>query len=267
MSKTNVAIIAVVAFIAGAVMGVLGYVTVTGGSGEASVDAADRAPTLSLDDADVTAEAATEEATMTEEATATEEAVATEEAAARRVLFRITPDASEARFTLEEDLRAIRTTVVGTTNQLAGDIIVDLQNPANSEVGGIVINARTLVTDNTFRNSAIRGQILRSEDDRYEFIEFTPTALNGLPTEPVSNGETISFEIVGDLTIIEVTQPVTFSVSVTVSEDGSQLSGNASTEILWADYNISIPSVPGVANITPEVTLELEFVAALVDSE
>jgi polyisoprenoid-binding protein YceI len=130
-------------------------------------------------------------------------------------------------------------------------------------VGGIVINARTLTTDQQFRNQALRGQILRSSDDKYEFITFTPTALSGLPETSVSIGDTVTFQMTGDLKIIEVTKSVTFEVTVTL-DSATQISGSGKTTVLYKDFNITIPSVPGVANITDEVALEIDFVAAAV---
>src|SRR5690606_8727528 len=89
------------------------------------------------------------------------------------VVFSIVPEESEVTFTLEEDLRGIRTTVVGRTNQVAGDIFVNFETPQASEIGEIVINSRSLATDNPLRNGQIRSNILRSSNDAYEFINFT----------------------------------------------------------------------------------------------
>ena len=306
---TLLAVVAIAAFAAGAGVGILGYVTVTGGSGEASEDASERAPQLSLDglggDGDEESNTETEDENDAEGSEGEPEAAlpssntqlmrftgrsyaaqsapdvlpaqddtdSTESDATdiglnlSRGLYRINQEASEVRFILQEDLRGVRTDVIGTTDQIGGDVIVNFLTPAESQVGGIVINARTLETDNPFRNQAIRGQILRSAEDAYEFIEFTPTALENLPEDPVTVGDTITFDIIGDLTIVETTREVTFEASVVVSENNEQIDGTASTVVLWEDFNLSIPDVPGVANITPEVTLEIDFVAELVDGE
>lgn len=232
-----VIVIALVAFAAGAGSGVLGWIYLRGGSGEPTQDVSERAEQLT-----------------------------DEEAADNIALYRIDPEESEVRFTLEEDLRGVRTTVIGTTNQVAGDISVNFDDPAASQVGTIAINARTLATDNQFRNRAIRGEILLSAQDEYEFIEFEPTELRGLPDE-AAPGETLEFEIVGQLTVVETTQEVVFDATAEVSEDGSTLTGLASTTINWRDFNLTIPEVPGVANITDEVDLEITFSAPRVDAE
>jgi polyisoprenoid-binding protein YceI len=183
-----------------------------------------------------------------------------------RGLFRIDPAQSEARFILQEDLRGQRIDVIGITNQVGGDIIVDVVNPAGSQVGQIVVNARTIATDNNFRNQAIRSEILRSAQDAYEFITFTPTALGGLDAANVALGMPVTFTITGDLRIVETTRSVTFEATATLT-DPQTLTGSASVVVRWADFGLRIPNVPGVSNITDDVTLEIDFVATLVDSE
>ncbi|XWX04013.1 YceI family protein [Aggregatilineales bacterium SYSU G02658] len=183
-----------------------------------------------------------------------------------RGLFRIDPAQSEARFILQEDLRGQRIDVIGVTNQVGGDLIVDVNNPAASQVGQIVVNARTLETDNTFRNQAIRSEILRSAQDTYEFITFTPTTLGGLDAVNVAIGEPVTFTITGDLRIVETTRRVTFEATATLT-DPQTLTGSASVVVRWADFGLRIPQVPGVSNITDDVALEIDFVAALIDSE
>jgi polyisoprenoid-binding protein YceI len=214
------------------------------------------APTLAP--TDETASPSTE---VTEEATveATVEAAA---AATDPTLFRIVAEESEVRFILTEDLRGQPTTPTGITNQVAGDIVVDFTTPANSRVGTIRINARNLTTDSEFRNRAIRAEILESSKDEYEFIDFTPTAITGLPAS-VAVGEEVTFQITGDLKIRDIVNSVTFDVTATVvSED--RLEGAASAQVTRAAYDLQIPNAPGVANVSDEVQLEIDFVAAKV---
>jgi polyisoprenoid-binding protein YceI len=183
-----------------------------------------------------------------------------------RGLFRIDPSQSQARFVLQEDLRGQRIDVIGVTNQVGGDIIVDVTDPASSQVGQIVVNARTLETDNPFRNQAIRSEILRSAQNAYEFITFTPTAISGLEGVSVAIGEPVTFMIVGDLKIVETTRSVAFEVTAELT-DPQTLVGSGRVVVRWADFGLRIPQVPGVSNITDDVALEIDFVAALVDSE
>ena len=173
------------------------------------------------------------------------------------VIFTISQDGSQVRFTLDELLRNQPNTVVGVTDQVAGEIAVNFEDPAASQVGEITINARTLRTDNDFRNRAINNEIL--DTGPYELITFTPTEIIGLP-DSVAVGDTFEFQVVGDLTIRDVTQSVTFDVTVTVVSP-TQITGYGSATVLRSDYDLSIPNVPSVANVTDEVLLEIEFTA------
>lgn len=174
-------------------------------------------------------------------------------------VYTISQADSEVRFQLDEDLRGQRNTVIGVTDQVAGEIAVDLADLSTAQVGLIQINARTLVTDNNFRNRAIQNEIL--DTGNYEFITFNPTSIEGLPAS-AAIGEAVEFVLGGDLTIRDVTIPVQFIVSATaVSQD--QLSGTASATVSRTDFGLQIPSVPNVANVDDAVELHVDFVANL----
>jgi polyisoprenoid-binding protein YceI len=181
----------------------------------------------------------------------------TETPASTALVFTIDPAASQVRFEIDEDLRGQRNTVVGTTDQVAGQLSVNLADLAQTEVGIIQINARTLATDNDFRNRAINNEIL--DTGQFEFITFTPTAIEGLPAS-ATIGEPVSFTLVGDLTIRDVTLPATFTVEATpVSE--TQITGTATAVVNRTDFGLQIPSVPNVANVEEEVELYIDFTA------
>src|SRR3712207_650489 len=95
------------------------------------------------------------------------------------ILAQIVPEESEVRFVLDEVLNNEDVTVVGTTNQVAGELEVNADDPSATRIGTIQINARTLTTDNDFRNRAIQNRILETES--YEYITFVPTEIVGLP--------------------------------------------------------------------------------------
>lgn len=181
-----------------------------------------------------------------------------------RALYRINPDESEVRFLIDENMRGTDIVVVGSTSRVAGDVIVNFIDPPASQLGEIVINARTLRTDNEFRNQSIRGQILDTTE--HEFINFVPTQFVSLTTDPVSVGDTVSFEITGDLTVRGISRSVTFATSVTI-DSLEKISGSANTTVLYSDYGISVNPPPGVSGVGDVVTLEIDFVADQVESE
>jgi polyisoprenoid-binding protein YceI len=149
--------------------------------------------------------------------------------------------------------------VVGETDQVAGQIALNPAQPQTAQVGTILINARTLATDDDQRNNALRRFILGT--DEHEFISFTPTAVLGLPAS-TSLGQAHSAQITGQLTIRGVSREATFDTTVT-PVSASELNGTATTTIRYADWDISIPQVPFVAGVSDQVRLELDFVASV----
>ena len=242
-----------VALAIGAGVGILGYVYLIGGSGEASRQP--RAATLAPA-ADATSATSAPEPDATDSATETGSET---ETSGSGQTFSIIPEESQVLFLLDEDLMGSRNTVIGTTDQVAGNIFVNFENPAESMVGPIEINLRTLTTDNEFRNRALRDQILESNRDEYEFTTFTPTAISGMP-ETVEVGDTFRFTLTGDLPIRAVTNSLDWEVEVTVVSD-ARIEGRARTTITRTQYDLIIPTVPTVANVEEDIDLAIEFVA------
>ncbi len=192
--------------------------------------------------------------------TDTETEAPVEEAAAGPTVFEIIPGQSEARFLIDEVLRGDPITVVGTTDQVAGQLALDPADLSSAQVGVIQVNARTLATDNNFRNRAIKNRILLT--DEHEFVTFTPTEITGLP-ESAAVGEALTFQVTGDLTVTDVTRPVTFDITATpVSEE--RIEGTASTAFLYTDFDLFIPAARVVDSVDDEVRLEIDFVAEAV---
>jgi polyisoprenoid-binding protein YceI len=180
------------------------------------------------------------------------------DSAGQAVVFEIDQAASEARYVIDEVLRGEPFTVVGETDQVAGQFAVDLSDFDAAQLGVIQINARALATDSSQRDRAVQNQVLLTNE--HEYITFAPTALVGLPAE-LAVGETAAFQVIGDLTIRGVTNPATFEVSLTPAAD-DRLTGSATTTVRFADWGISIPNVPMVTGVSEEARLELAFEAA-----
>lgn len=174
-------------------------------------------------------------------------------------LFELIPAESLVTFTMDETLRGLPTTVVGQSRTIAGQIAVNFDNPAASQIGPILINARTLLTENEFRNNAIQNFILETET--FELITFTPRQISGLP-DALAPNQPVEMEILGDLTIRDVTQPVTFAAVVTPN-GRTQLTGSATATVRRTDFALEIPDAPGVANVGEDILLTIKFAAKL----
>ncbi len=174
--------------------------------------------------------------------------------------FVIQPDQSQAIFTLDEVLRGVPTTVVGTTTELAGQFVLDVEDLGQTRFSDFVVNARTFVTDSSNRDRAIRGPIiLDSATDEFEFITFKVKEAVGLDGS-AAVGDTFTFTLIGDLTIRDQTNEVEFALTASLLDD-STVEGTATANVLRSAFGIGIPNVAFVADVSDEVTLQLEFVA------
>jgi polyisoprenoid-binding protein YceI len=171
----------------------------------------------------------------------------------------IVQETSKAEFSLNEVLSGVPTLVLGTTNQIAGDIILDPKAPANIQIGEIKVNARTLKTDNDQRNGAIGRLILKSEDPANEFIVFKTAQVTGMPQE-IQTDKEFTFKIMGDLTIRGVTKPVTFDATGTLKNDGT-LTGTAKTSLTYGDFGLSVPNLSFLANVDKTVNITISVTA------
>ena len=173
------------------------------------------------------------------------------------VTFQFDSSATEARFVIGEILGGAPNTVIGVNDQVSGEISISASNPAASQIGAIQIEAASFVTDSALRNRAINQFVLQS--GIYPIITFAPTSIIGIPGD-VSPGAILTLQIAGDLTIREITQPVSFEATINVVNE-SEIQGTATATISRSDFDLIIPSVPRVAGVDEQLVLELEFVA------
>ena len=182
------------------------------------------------------------------------------EVAGGQGVFTIVPAESQARFLIGEVLAGNAIVVVGATNGVEGQILVEYANPQAATMSAVQVDMSSLETDNGFRNSAIHGRILETENPDFRYATFEGTGFEGLP-ESVTVGQPFDVQITGNLTIHGVNREETFSATITpVSE--TRIEGLASLTILYEDYGVQILRMPDqVASVEDDVTLELEFVA------
>ena len=145
---------------------------------------------------------------------------------------------------------------VGTTTQLSGKINLDPANPQNSSIGTIEVDISQFKSDSGRRDNTIRDRFL--ESSRYPIATFVPGQIDGLPSS-YSEGETLSFKVSGDLTVHEVTKPVTFDVQATLANN--ELQGTATSTILMSDFGVGPIEMAGILGTEDEVKITMQFVA------
>lgn len=180
---------------------------------------------------------------------------------------------SQARFLIDEVIYGEENEVEGTTRQIDGSFLIDYSDNT-VEVGQFEVNVRDIRTrsldvaieeqgwTDRERDTVIRAEILESGRDEYEFTTFDPTEVSGVP-DSFSVGDTLDIVVTGDLTIRGVTSSVDFDMELSLDSE-EEISGEASTTVLWEDFDITIPYVGGnsdIASVEDSVELRLEFTA------
>lgn len=145
---------------------------------------------------------------------------------------------------------------IGKTTQLSGKITIDPANPQNSSIGTIEVDISQFQSDSNRRDNTIRDRFL--ESNQYPIATFVPNQIEGLPTS-YAEGETLNFKVSGDLTVHEVTKPVTFDVQATLANN--ELRGTANTTILMSNFGVGPIEMGGVLGTEDEVKLDMQIVA------
>ncbi len=177
--------------------------------------------------------------------------------AGKATVYHIDPSQSEAHYEVAETFfQGNRLNLaIGRTKGVAGDILVDFANPANSQIGTMVIDVSQLKSDENRRDNFIRNNGLQSA--QYPQATFKPTKVEGLPAS-VKPGDTLTLKVTGDLTVKDTTKPVTFDVTLTA--DQSQVKGTASTEIALSDFGAG-PIQIAMLQTEDKAKLVFDFVA------
>ena len=175
--------------------------------------------------------------------------------------FKIVPEQSEASYEVQEQFlnRNLPNMAVGKTSAIEGELQLSLDGQPTGKVTRIAVDLRTLTSDSPRRDGRIRSQWL--ESDKYPYAEFTSTAVQGAPTS-YADGQEVSFKLIGDMKIRDVTRPVTFDVTGKLA--GDTIAGTATTKIMMKDFGFEPPSIAGVLTVQDGVTIKVNFTAKQV---
>ncbi len=171
--------------------------------------------------------------------------------------FSLDPAQSEVSYAVDETFLNENNrlnTAIGKTQQITGELTIDLANPAASPSGEFTVDISTLTTDSSRRDNAIRGRWL--ESSRFPTAKFTLTQVSDFPANP-QEGQQIQFKLAGDLLIRDTTKPITWDVTAVLN--GGQLTGTATTFLMMADWGVSPPNIGGMLIVKDGVTLTMNF--------
>lgn len=161
-----------------------------------------------------------------------------------------------ARYRVREQLARLDfpNDAVGETRAITGAIELEADGRVVREASRFEVDLSALQSDSDRRDNFIRRRTLETET--YPMAVFVPTEVRGLPW-PVPTDDELEFEVVGEMTIRDVTRPITWQV--TASADGGAFIGTARTRFTFGTFDLEIPRVASVLSIRDDIRLEYEF--------
>jgi len=186
---------------------------------------------------------------------------ASPEGAAIRIA--LAPENAQARYRAREQFvgASLNSDAVGSTPDVSGAIVLDGAGNVNPEQSKIVVDLRTLRSDQSQRDNYLQRNTLQTE--QFPLAEFVPTEARGAPAAVPTAGDA-SFQLMGNLTVHGVTRPAVWDVTATFA--GSEMAGRATTQVKMTDFGMAKPQLARILSIEDELTLELEF-RALTSTE
>jgi polyisoprenoid-binding protein YceI len=181
------------------------------------------------------------------------------------VTYSINPEQSSLEYHVDEVLfnqNNRLNTAVGVTREIHGEVTVDRANPQKSAIGTITIDISKFTSDSGQRDNQIRRRFL--ESSKYPTVTIVPKSIEGLP-DSIQEGQAYDLKIASDVTIRDVTRPVTFEALVGMQ--GDTLSGQAGVTILMSDFGFGPIDMAGILKTNDEVRLILSFTAHPLASE
>ena len=161
-----------------------------------------------------------------------------------------------ARYRVRERLVALSfpSDAVGSTSAVTGTIVIGPDGKFVPGASKFVVDITGLRSDQARRDRSVQARVLDGET--FPTVTLVPTAVTGLPTPPPTTG-TVSFDLIGHLTVHGTTRPTTCHVTAAVN--GKELTGSAATAFTFADFKLVQPKVAVVLTVADTIKLEYDF--------
>ncbi|HLG11737.1 MAG TPA: YceI family protein [Dehalococcoidia bacterium] len=180
-------------------------------------------------------------------------AVSTLPAGVRR--FVVASGESSAKYVVDETLRGLPATAVGTTTDVTGEIYLTKDGLFKDLPSKFKVDLRTLKTDESMRDNFVRQNVLRTGE--FPFAEFVVESVTGFPGS-YAEGAEISLTLKGTMTIKGKANPMTFTVKA--RQAGNTLTATADTQFNMTDFGIEPPEVV-LAKAKDGVILQVVLIA------
>jgi polyisoprenoid-binding protein YceI len=171
--------------------------------------------------------------------------------------FVLAPEGNEARFRVREQLAGfdLPNDAVGKTAKIDGAMVLAADGKILKDSSRFTVDLTTLTSDQSRRDGFIKRNTIQT--DSFPNAVFVPTSAQGLPAILPATGD-LAFSLTGDLTIHGVTKPATWQVKAKRIAGGA-VTGTATTEFKFGDFNMTIPKVARVLSVDDRIVLEYDF--------
>lgn len=165
------------------------------------------------------------------------------------------PGKSEARYRVREQLAQVPlpSDAIGKTQQITGTIVGKGDGSIVSSDSKFVVDLSSLQSDRSQRDNFLKRNVLQTS--QYPNAVFVPTQVQGLPLQIPPSGP-VTFKLIGDLTVRDVTKPVTWDVKC--DPQGDQGTCTATTSFTFEYMGLQQPQVPVVLSVQDNITLEVD---------
>lgn len=189
------------------------------------------------------------------------------EAAAGMRTFVVVPEESRASYVVDEEFFADALTkygiaaglvdTIGSTQEIAGQLQLNLDD-LSAPIGEnrFTVQVNTLASDQSLRDGWLRENGPRFNS--FPVAEFVATGVEGAPAS-YTEGEEVQFKLPGNLTVRDITKPVTFDITAKL-QDGT-IEGVATARLLMSGFGIEPPSFLNTLTVADEFGLEIEITA------
>ena len=175
-------------------------------------------------------------------------------------VFKILPDRSDASYFVGETLASLGlpSTAKGTTKDISGQfaLSVDGFDLDLSTETKFTVNLKTLTSDKSMRDAKVQNQGL--ETSKYPTATFKATKLTGYDKSLAADAEQ-TLHLTGTMDLHGVQKEITWTVKA--RRAGNVITGLATVNFKFADFNIEQLNIGGFVSIEENVTLQVQIVA------
>jgi len=153
---------------------------------------------------------------------------------------------------------SIPSEAIGETSDVTGTIIFNVNGSVLSEASVLTVGVDGLTSDESRGEGFLRRSSIQTS--RFPDATFSINGTEGLDGPLPSEGS-VSFTLLGNMTIRDVSKPVTLDAEAQFT--GDSITATASTVITFDQFEMSKPSLAFILSVEGEIRLELDIQASV----